>query len=54
MITMALVNLTLLVLSEMKVLAFAWSWLVVVGTAGTIVLALLFSAAERRAVPRPG
>ena len=54
MITMALVNLTLLVLSEMKVLAFAWSWLVVVGTAGTIVLALAFSSAARRAVPRPG
>jgi solute:Na+ symporter, SSS family len=54
MITMALVNLTLLVLSEMKVLAFAWSWLVVVGTAGTMVLALVFSAAARRAVPRRG
>jgi SSS family transporter len=54
MITMALVNLTLLVLSEMKVLAFAWSWLVVVGTAGTMVLALVISAAGRRAVPRRG
>jgi SSS family transporter len=53
MIVMALVNLTLLVLSEMKVLAFAWSWLVVVGTVGTIVLALVFSGAARRVVPRP-
>jgi SSS family transporter len=53
MIAMALVNLTLLVLSETKVLAFAWSWLVVVGTVGTVALALVFSAAVRRGVPRP-
>ncbi|MBI2492346.1 MAG: sodium/solute symporter [Candidatus Rokubacteria bacterium] len=43
MIAMALVNLVLLTLSETKVLVFAWSWLVVVGTAGTIVLALALS-----------
>jgi hypothetical protein len=42
------VNLTLLVLSEMKVLVFAWSWLVVLGTAGTMLLALSFSRALRR------
>jgi SSS family solute:Na+ symporter len=48
MIVMALVNLTLLVLSEMKVLVFAWSWLVVLGTAGTMLLALSFSRAARR------
>jgi SSS family solute:Na+ symporter len=48
MIVMALVNLTLLVLSEMKILVFAWSWLVILGTAGTIVLALVFSSAARR------
>jgi SSS family transporter len=48
MIVMALVNLTLLVLSEMKVLVFAWSWLVVLGTAGTMLLALSFSRALRR------
>ena len=48
MIAMALVNLTLLVLSEMKVLVFAWSWLVIVGTVGTMALALAFSAALRR------
>jgi solute:Na+ symporter, SSS family len=40
MIAMALVNLTLLVLSETGVLAFAWSWLVILGTAGTMALAL--------------
>jgi SSS family solute:Na+ symporter len=48
MIVMALVNLALLVLSEMKILIFAWSWLVILGTAGTIVLALVFSSAARR------
>jgi SSS family solute:Na+ symporter len=48
MIVMAVVNLTLLVLSEMKILVFAWSWLVILGTAGTIVLALVFSSAARR------
>jgi SSS family solute:Na+ symporter len=53
MVVMALVNLTLLVLSEMQVLAFAWSWLVVVGTIGTMLLALVFSGAARRVVPRP-
>jgi SSS family transporter len=40
MILMALVNLLLLVFSETKVLTFAWSWLVIVGTAGTVGLAL--------------
>jgi solute:Na+ symporter, SSS family len=53
MVVMALVNLTLLVLSEMQVLVFAWSWLVVVGTIGTMLLALVFSGAARRVVPRP-
>jgi len=43
MIVMALVNLALLVLSEYGILAFAWSWLVIVGTAGTMILALLFT-----------
>ena len=41
MILMALVNVVLLALSESGVLRFAWSWLVVIGTAGTIVLALI-------------
>ena len=53
MIVMALVNLALLVLSEMKVLAFGWSWLVVLGTVGTILLALTFSATARRDSSRP-
>jgi Na+/proline symporter len=43
MTVMALVNLTLLGLSEYKILTFAWSWLVIVGTAGTMALALLFT-----------
>jgi Na+/proline symporter len=43
MIVMALVNLVLLVLSEYRILVFAWSWLVILGTAGTMALALLFS-----------
>jgi SSS family transporter len=50
MVIMALVNLTLLMLSEFKILTFAWSWLVILGTAGTVVLALLFT---RRAAPSP-
>lgn len=44
MVVMALVNLVLLVLAETGVLPFAWSWLVILGTAGTIGLALLISA----------
>src|SRR5712692_6063294 len=48
MVAMALVNLALLVLSETGTLHFAWSWLVIVGTAGTIGLALALSAAWRR------
>ena len=44
MIVMALVNVALLALSETGVLPFAWSWLVVIGTAGTIVLALALGA----------
>jgi SSS family transporter len=40
MIVMAVINLGLLILSETKVLPFAWSWLVIVGTAGTMLLAV--------------
>ncbi|MBI4636346.1 MAG: sodium/solute symporter [Candidatus Rokubacteria bacterium] len=47
MIAMALVNLVLLVLSETGVLVFAWSWLVIVGTVGTILLAVGLSEAMR-------
>jgi solute:Na+ symporter, SSS family len=43
MIVMAVVNLLLLVFSETGVLHFAWSWLVIVGTLGTMLLAALLS-----------
>ncbi|HEV8226530.1 MAG TPA: hypothetical protein VGQ74_05975, partial [Methylomirabilota bacterium] len=43
MVIMGVVNLTLLVLSEMGVIAFAWSWLVILGTAGTMLLAPLLA-----------
>jgi solute:Na+ symporter, SSS family len=39
MVAMALVNLALLTLSELRVLQFAWSWLVILGTAGTMGIA---------------
>jgi SSS family solute:Na+ symporter len=48
MIAMAVVNLIVLVLSEVGVLRFAWSWLVIVGTLGTIGLSLLLTALSRR------
>ncbi len=41
MVTMSLVNLVLLLLSERKVFLLGWSWLVIWGTAGTIALAWL-------------
>jgi SSS family solute:Na+ symporter len=40
MVVMASINLVLLVLSERKLLDFAWSWLVIFGTAGTMLIAL--------------
>jgi len=43
MVIMGLVNLVLLVLSETGVLALAWSWLVIFGTAGTMTLAPLLA-----------
>jgi SSS family transporter len=43
MVVMAAVTLALLVFSETKVLPFAWSWLVIVGTAGTMAIALALS-----------
>jgi SSS family transporter len=51
MIVMAAVNFALLVLSETKVLPFAWSWLVILGTAGTIGLAVGLTALERSGSP---
>src|SRR5262245_6334299 len=41
MSVMAAVNLVLLILSETGVLPFAWSWLVIIGTAGTILISLV-------------
>jgi Na+/proline symporter len=40
MVTMTLVNLALLFLAETGRITFPWSWLVIVGTAGTIALSL--------------
>ena len=39
MTTMALLNLTLLILSERHILPLGWSWLVILGTLGTFGLA---------------
>ncbi|HEU5319205.1 MAG TPA: hypothetical protein VFX28_00285, partial [Methylomirabilota bacterium] len=44
MVVMAVINLALLVLSETQVLVFAWSWLVILGTAGTMALSLALAA----------
>jgi SSS family solute:Na+ symporter len=54
MIAMALVNLVLLALSETKVVVFAWSWLVILGTVGTMALALGLSAVMRGRPARAG
>jgi SSS family transporter len=43
MVAMTLVNLLLLVFAETGVFHFAWSWLVIVGTLGTMLLAVLGS-----------
>ena len=43
MVIMGLVNLVLLVLSETGVIALAWSWLVILGTGGTMTLAPLLA-----------
>jgi len=43
MVIMALVNLALLVMAETGVIALAWSWLVILGTAGTMALAPLLA-----------
>ena len=53
MVVMAAVNLGLLVASEKGVFAFAWSWLVILGTAGTMTLALALSTLSGRGARRP-
>ncbi len=42
MIVMAAINATLLILSETHVLAIGWTWLVLIGTAGTFILGFLW------------
>jgi SSS family solute:Na+ symporter len=49
MVAMALVNLTLLVLAETRVIALGWSWLVIIGTAGTMLLTVLLAPVLDRA-----
>jgi SSS family transporter len=51
MIAMACVNAGLLTLSERQIVPFAWSWLVILGTAGTMVLSAALSGASARAAP---
>ncbi|MFA6029581.1 MAG: sodium/solute symporter [Elusimicrobiota bacterium] len=43
MLTMSGINLTLLILSEKKILPLGWSWLIIIGTLGTMGLARLLS-----------
>jgi SSS family transporter len=45
MVAMAMVNLVLLVLAESRVIALGWSWLVILGTLGTMGLAALLAPA---------
>src|SRR6266496_4284973 len=54
MIIMALVNLALLVMSEYGVMPLGWSWLVILGTVGTMALAsVLAKVLDRAPAPRP-
>ena len=54
MIVMAVVNLVLLTLSETKRLPFAWSWLVILGTLGTMGIALgMGGVRDASAAPPP-
>jgi SSS family transporter len=52
MITMSAVNLALLLLAETGRVRFAWSWLVVLGTLGTILLSTLASRLRSGAAER--
>ena len=53
MVVMALVNLALLTMSEMKLLPFAWSWLVILGTLGTMAVALGISGIRDESAALP-
>ena len=48
MVIMALINLGLLILAETRVIALGWSWLVILGTAGTMALTVLLAPALDR------
>lgn len=48
MVVMTLVNLGLLLLSENGYITFPWSWLVIVGTAGTMAMAVALTPLMRR------
>ena len=55
MVIMALVNLALLVMAETGRLALGWSWLVILGTVGTMALAsVLAKVLDRAPAPGPG
>jgi Na+/proline symporter len=55
MVAMAILNLALLALAETRVIALGWSWLVIIGTAGTMLLApLLAPVLDRRRPTRAG
>jgi SSS family solute:Na+ symporter len=43
MVGMALINATLLILSELKIMPLGWSWLVIIGTLGTMTFAYLLT-----------
>jgi solute:Na+ symporter, SSS family len=53
MVVMALVNLALLVMTETGILRFGWSWLVILGTIGTMALAPVLATLLDRAPTRP-
>ncbi|HVQ77407.1 MAG TPA: hypothetical protein VMT79_17925, partial [Candidatus Binatia bacterium] len=57
MVAMALVNLVLLTLSELRMIGLGWSWLVILGTAGTMLIATGLAPLLDRApgaAPPPG
>jgi predicted MFS family arabinose efflux permease len=43
MVLMALVNLTLLILTEKKIFVIGWTWLVLLGTFGTMAIGALLA-----------
>ena len=53
MVVMAVVNLVLLVLAETGTIALGWSWLVIVGTIGTMILAPLLAPVMDRPLAGP-